>query len=594
VTPSVTAEMGTIFRTLPRHRRRDLVTIGLLMPVTAAAEMAMVAAVVPVLAILGGTSRNLPMLQSMLAWTNRISPGAPLAAAAILFVIASLATATLRLILSWTTLRFSARVGHDLNLAIQDRLLHQPYLFHVSSNSSTLIASLDKVDFLALDLTQRGLQGIGAAIISLAVIAALLRVDPLSAAAAMALVVLLYGLVSLLFRRRLDASTALTARAYERRIQLVQENHGGIRDIIINRSQPAHLAAFAAVDDPFMRARAEAMFLSGAPRYLVEGLGLCLIALLGLFLATRPGGLPAALPVLGALTLGAQRLLPLSSQMYNAWIGFASSGPILRDVTALLRLPVDRSIDGPAQMSFHKEIIFQNVGFRYSDRSEAALSDLNCTIPYGARTAIVGKTGAGKSTLADLLMGLIEPTEGRICIDGIPLDSSSLAAWRGSIAHVPQSIFLADTTIARNIALVPPDKEPDLSRVKKAAVAAQLDEFIGSLPDGYETAVGESGAKLSGGQRQRLALARAIYREASLMVLDEATSALDDDTEAAVLSSLDRLQSDGCTIVIIAHRLSTVQRCDQVLMLDEGKLVRSDSAPNLLGELDRMEKQGSL
>jgi ABC-type multidrug transport system fused ATPase/permease subunit len=590
VTSTVTAEIGTILRTLPSRRRRELVLISLLMPATAVAEMVMVTAVVPVLAILGGTNSNLPMLQLMLGWIDRISPGSPLAAAAILFVAAAFATAVLRLILSWMTLQFSAQVGHDLNLAIQDRLLHQPYLFHVSSNSSRLLASLEKVDFLALDLTQRGLQAIGAAIISVAVIAALLRVDPVSAAAAAFLVALLYGLVSLLFRRRLDACTALTVRAYERRIQLVQESHGGIRDIIINRSQPTHLAAFAAIDDPFMRARAEAMFLSGAPRYLVEGLGFGLIALLGLFFATRPGGLPAALPVLGALVLGAQRLLPLSSQIYNAWFGFASSGPILREVAALLRLPIEQPVGQLAELPFRTSITFQDVGLRYSDRSSVAISGLSFTIPHGARVAIVGKTGAGKSTLADLIMGLIEPTEGQIWIDGTRLDGSTLAAWRKSIAHVPQSIFLTDTTISRNIALVPPNEEPDVARVKHAASAAQLDRFIATLPDGYDTVVGERGAKLSGGQRQRLALARAIYRQSPLLVLDEATSALDDATEAAVLSSLDQLNAAGVTIVIVAHRLSTVERCDLVLMLDDGRLAQSGTAQEMLGKLKGMKQ----
>lgn len=594
MTSEVAADFGTIFRTLPSRGKRDLFVISLLMPVTAAAEMAMVTAVVPVLAILGGTSSNLPMFQAFLDWLDRILPGSPLAAAALLFVAASLATALLRLLGSWKTLNFSARLGHHLNMAIQHRLLHQPYLFHVASSSSRQLSSLDKVDVLALELAQRGLQAISAAIISFAVIAALLRIDPLSAAAAAILVSLLYGLVTLLFRRRLNGSTALTAQAYERRIQLIQESHGGIRDIIIDRSQPTHLAAFASIDDPFMRARAEAMFLSGAPRHLVEGVGYGLIALLGLFLATRPGGFAAALPVLGALTLGAQRLLPLSSQIYNGWIGVTSSRPYLHDIASILRLPIEKPGEELIDIQFRKNITFQNVGFHYSDRASAALSGLNFTIQYGSRTAIVGKTGAGKSTLADLLMGLVEPTEGQICIDGTPLGTSGLAAWRKSIAHVPQSIFLADTTIARNIALVPPDEQPDMARVMQAATAAQLDRFIASLPNGFETLIGERGARLSGGQRQRLALARAIYRQAPLLVLDEATSALDDETEAAVLSSLDRLHADGCTIVIIAHRLSTVERCDLVLMLDEGKLVEVGTAAELLGPLNRMEKQGSM
>ncbi|MFL6748454.1 MAG: ABC transporter transmembrane domain-containing protein, partial [Sphingomicrobium sp.] len=385
-------DLRTIFRIMPARRRRDLLLVSILMPLTAGAEMIMVAAIVPVLAILGGSSKQLPILPALLGWIERISPASPLVAAAVLFVVAAMATAGLRLLLSWATLLFAARFGHDLNMAIQHRLLHQPYLFHVSSHSSRLLASLGKVDYLVLDLAQRGLQGIGAAIISLAVIAALLQVDPLCAAAAAMLVALLYGAISLLVWRRLAASTSFMASAYDRRIQLIQENLGGIRDIIIDQSQPAHLAAFAAVDERFMLVRAEASFLSGAPRFLVEGIGLCLIALLGLYLATRPGGLPAALPVIGALTLGAQRLLPLNSQIYNAWISLSSSRPILSDVAAILRLPVEEAREPVGELPFQKSISFDQVGLHYHGRPKPALNGVNLLIPRASRVAIVGKS----------------------------------------------------------------------------------------------------------------------------------------------------------------------------------------------------------
>lgn len=589
---SVAAEIATIFRVVPPQRRRELLQLGLLIPVAAVAETVMVAAVVPVLSILTGTGKDVALLPNLLGWLERIAPASPLFAAAILFLAASLAAAALRLLLSWKTLRFSARLGHDLNLAVQHRLLHQPYLFHVATNSSKPIATLDKVDQLAFDLAQRGLQGISAAIISVAVFVVMLKIDTLTAAAASLLVVMLYGFVSILFRQRLKASTDTLEHAYELRIQMVQESVGGIRDVILDQSQRSHLSAFASIDRPFQLARAETMFLSGAPRYLAEGIGLCLIALCGLYLATRPGGLTAALPVLGALTLGAQRLLPLSSQIYSSWIGLSHSAPLLREIASFLSLPVDLKGSHLAPLTFHKAIRFQDVEFRYADRMSAAVSGLSFTIPRGARIALVGKTGAGKSTLADLLMGLVEPTHGRILVDDNPLTGDNLAAWRQSVAHVPQAIFLADATVAKNIALVDPGEEPDMARVTAAARAAQLDSFVTSLPHGYDTNIGERGAKLSGGQRQRLALARAIYRQAPLLVLDEATSALDADTEAAVISSLDRLSDNGCTIVIIAHRPSTVEHCDHVLMLEEGRLVSgTPELPGDFGRAMRLERQ---
>lgn len=201
---------------------------------------------------------------------------------------------------------------------------------------------------------------------------------------------------------------------------------------------------------------------------------------------------------------------------------------------------------------------------------------------------MVGPTGSGKSTLADLLMGLIEPDAGKISVDGVPLSHDCLPAWRAAVAHVPQAIFLADDSIARNIALVVPDAALDMARVRKAAGVAQLGSFIDRLPDGYETRIGERGIRLSGGQRQRLALARAVYKDTPLLVLDEATSALDDATEAAVLTALDELTIAGRTIVIIAHRLSTIAKCDLVYQLEGGTITRLGSFADVFGEPDAL------
>jgi ATP-binding cassette subfamily B protein len=245
-------------------------------------------------------------------------------------------------------------------------------------------------------------------------------------------------------------------------------------------------------------------------------------------------------------------------------------------------LPIERSID------------FDNVSYSYAGRDRPALRGVNLSIPRGSRVAIVGATGSGKSTLADLLMGLIEPTGGQVRVDGALLAGPALAAWRQSVAHVPQAIFLADTSIAQNIALGCPDDALDMPRIEQAARTAQLHDFIMSLPDGYSMPVGEAGVRLSGGQRQRLGLARAIYKQAPMLILDEATSALDEATEEAVLSALDALHARGHTIVIIAHRLSTVQRCDRIFLLDDGQLLQAGSFTELFGRLNRLHEQGAL
>lgn len=583
-------DLRSLWRVTSAPRRRQLLALCLLMPLTAAAEMLMVGAIVPFLASLGNFVPASGLLLALPASIGRLLSLPPLAAAALLFAAAAAGAAGLRILLSWQTFRFSADLGHELNLEIQRRMLHQPYLFHVSTPSSRLLSSLDKVDELVLGFTLRGIQAVSAVTIAIAVIAALFLVDVLSATAAILMVVLLYAIASLTVRRRSEAAADLQIGLTERRIQLVQQNLGGIRDIILDRSQEAHLAQFAAVDARLMRSRAEAILLATAPRFVVEGIALGLIALAAFFIAGRPGGLAAALPVLGALALGAFRLLPLAGQMYNGWLMAAASRPLIREILSLLSLPMPVE-PAATPMSFAKGITLESVGFRYPDRDRFALREVSISIPQGSQVAVVGRTGSGKSTLADLIMGLIEPSEGLLLVDGRPVTAENMPSWRKSIAHVPQSPFLADASIASNIALGAPGSPADEDRVTHAARIAQLHDFISSLPDGYATMVGEHGAKLSGGQRQRLALARAIYKQAPLLVLDEATSALDSATEAAVLASLDELRGQGRTIIIIAHRLSTIERCEQVYILEEGRLIHSGSFDELQGRLRALERE---
>jgi ABC-type multidrug transport system fused ATPase/permease subunit len=282
-----------------------------------------------------------------------------------------------------------------------------------------------------------------------------------------------------------------------------------------------------------------------------------------------------ALPFLGALALGAQRLLPLVQTVYNGWSSGAGNRSIIGQVVELLTLPDDNeSANQWTPLPFGRQISFENVSFSYSSRpGSPALKKLTFVIPRGSMVAVTGKTGAGKSTLADLLMALLEPDAGEIKVDGTRLTRQNARAWQRNIAHVPQSIFLADTTIAANIALGLPQEPTNRQRVREAAAKAQLDEFVQSLPNGYETIIGERGIRLSGGQRQRLGLARALYKNTPLLVLDEATSALDEATEQAVFKELEQLRKDGRTMIIIAHRVSTIAHCDLILNLHDGRVV---------------------
>jgi ATP-binding cassette subfamily B protein len=290
------------------------------------------------------------------------------------------------------------------------------------------------------------------------------------------------------------------------------------------------------------------------------------------------------LPVLGALALGAQRLLPLLQQLYANWAQLNAFQASLADALDLLDQPLPddvfrkRSVE---PLEFTDAIRFDGVRFRYNIDGPWVLDNFNLTIPKGARIGFVGSTGSGKSTALDLLMGLLEPTQGQMLVDGQPIIGDRRRAWQQTIAHVPQSIYLSDSTLAENIAFGVPRDAIDHNRVRNAARLAQIADFIEGRPEAYGAFVGERGIRLSGGQRQRIGIARALYKQASVLVFDEATSALDNATEEAVIDAIENLNRD-LTILLIAHRLTTVQRCDTIVELGQGRMVAQGSYVALL------------
>jgi ABC-type multidrug transport system fused ATPase/permease subunit len=297
------------------------------------------------------------------------------------------------------------------------------------------------------------------------------------------------------------------------------------------------------------------------------------IALMALYMNTRPGGLAGALPVLRALALGAQRLLPLMQLIYTGRTQLVGNRQVLQEVLDLLEAPIPEEYlpDTPREpVPFEKSIALKNVWFAY-DSATPVLRNLNFTIRKGAKVGFIGKTGSGKSTTIDLIMGLLEPTKGSVQIDGKALNARTRRGWQQQIAHVPQAIFLSDSSIAENIAFGVDREKVDMDRVREAARKAALAVFSEAMPQQYDTAVGERGVRLSGGQRQRIGIARALYKRASVLVFDEATSALDNQTESAVMEAIAALGRD-LTVILIAHRLSTVAVCDEVIRLEAGEV----------------------
>ena len=572
----VTDNIIQLWKHLTADRRLHFKLLLILMVFASIAEMFTITAVLPFLGVIATPDLifNNPYVKPLNNFLQLDSADDLRFVITVGFVVIALIAGTMRIILLTVSTKLLFAAGIDLSSEIYRRSLYQPYPIHVNRNSSDLInVVFNKSSDVIFGVMMPLMTIISSSILLVGIIIILVLIDPIVMLMTFTCFAVLYLFILRVTSHKVKNNSKLIAEESTKAIQCLQEGIGGIRDVLMANAQNYYFSIYESAISRLRTSQGNNSIIGATPRFMVETLGIILIACLALYITGRDGGVASAIPILGALAIGAQRILPTLQQCYSSVTSIKGVEYPLRDVLYLLNQTILKSEVKDANLSdgLMQELSLANVSFRYSPELPNALSNVTLGICKGDRIGVVGTTGGGKSTLVDIIMGLLTPSEGVMTFNGEVLDETNINSLQSCIAHVPQSIYLADATIEQNIAFGLEKTEIELDRVVAVAKVAQLHEVIKKLPDKYSTRVGENGTLLSGGQRQRLGIARALYRKSSFIIFDEATSALDIETEKKVMSAIEGL-SETTTLLMIAHRVSTLSSCNKIIQIENGSV----------------------
>ncbi len=567
-----------------RHKRRSWL-IFILMIIVSFAEVISIGAILPFLGVL--TSPELvyqnAFMQPIIQTLELNSANQLILPLTIVFIAAALIAGVMRITLLNAINHFERVVGTDLNIDVYRNTLYQSYSDHIDRNSSYIVSLITKkTDVVIRGTFRAALTLVSSVLILIGIVSVLIMINVEVALGALGGFGLIYWGITRYTRKRRAINSQLIANEHTKMIKVLQEGMGGIRDILINASQQFYCSLFRNSDVHLRRAIADNDFIAFSPRFAIEALGMTLVAILAYYMSQGANEAEDIVPILGAMAMGAQRLLPALQAIYSSVSNIDSSRHSLQEVLDLLSQTLPNYAEQPPAipMSFKKEIRLNNLSFRYGENIPMVLNRINLTLTKGKSIGFIGVTGSGKSTLLDIIMGLLSPTEGVLTVDGVVVTMNNIRNWQANIAHVSQEVYLSDSTIEENIAFGQHKNNIDFNLVKQSAKRACIAELIESWPEQYKTVIGERGVRLSGGQVQRIGIARALYRQASILVFDEATSALDSKTEKLVMDSIKDL-GKNITVLIIAHRVTTLKDCDQVVELGDSKIIRIGSYNDL-------------
>jgi ABC-type multidrug transport system fused ATPase/permease subunit len=579
-------DLHKIWATLTLAERRRSSWMLVMVVLMAMAETGGVISIMPFLAVLSRPgvihqNRWLDLAYTHFGFTSGQAFIIALGLASIATVLASsiFKTITLHLIN-----RFIHLLRHSISARMLARYLQQPYEFFLTRNAAVLGRNvLSEVDQLLFNLVQPLSQLIAQGAVVLAMLLLIFLYNPLIALCIVAVVGILYGVIYGLVRKHLARIGAERQLANGQRFQACNEALAGIKDVKVTHSAAAYQEKFNRASRVYSRHLATNDTLSQSPLYMVEAVGYTGLIVLALVLILRRGDIAHVLPVLGLYGFAAYRLLPSAQIMYRGFAKLRFSSAALDTIHRDLALAEASESPGTDVLAPATAITLERVSYAYpSVPDKPVLDQLSLTIPAGGSIGIKGPSGAGKSTLMDVLLGLLPPASGTLKVDDAVIDATNVRAWQRAIGYVPQNIYLADASVAENVAFGVAREEIDQAAVERAARAAQIHDFVvGELEDGYATPIGDRGIRLSGGQRQRIGIARALYRDPPVLLMDEATSALDPQTEDALNEAI-RTLAGAKTIVVIAHKQTSLRGCDRVVTVEHGRIHEDVPSPHAL------------
>ncbi len=554
-----------IWTSLTFVRKLEFFLIFLLTVFVTIVDVLSLASVGPFIAFLSGSVGNQPQVLAAMPLVNKVYLSTELIA--VIFLSLTIFSGVLKISLMYATQWLAYAIGNDLSIGLFQKILKRKYTDHLMVNSSSIVnVTVRNVEIIIGGGVLPLLNAVAAIVILFAILCALIYINLGVTLIVFIVLAGAYFVVGFCIRKRIIFNGEIINRESSRLIRTIQEALGGIRDIILSGSHQIYIDQYKKTDINLRKAESFNQFATHAPKLFLETLGMSLLIGIAAYMHLHKNN-DASLVMLAVIALASQKMLPLLQQLYVSYSSLSGWSSSVTEILRVLREP-DGYISSSenSKLSFKKCIQFKEVTYKHKNSDRYIFEKMTLSVPQGKILGISGPSGVGKSTFLDLITGLLEPESGKVLIDETELNKFNVSLWQKNIAYVPQNIYLSDDSLMSNITFGLPETDLDYNKLNRVVSLAQLDELIGQLPLGIHTQIGERGAFLSGGQRQRIGLARALYREADLMILDEATSALDVLTEKLVMDGIYKAYP-RTTMIIVSHRLEMLNQCDSVLEL---------------------------